>query len=309
MFLIFLVPVIVEEAAEVLESHIVASLTKDCQHLILIGDHKQLRPSNAVYKLAREFKFDVSLFERMLNNGMHCKVLQLQHRMRPEIAELITPTIYPVLMNHSSVETYPDVKGMLKNVYFVKHNKPEAQDVESSSRSNRHEAEFLLALCQYLILQGYDGEDITILTTYSGQMLYLREERIKHLMLHKVRMSVVDNFQGEENKIILLSLVRSNKDANIGFLKTPNRVCVALSRAREGLYIIGNMDNLTERSSSVWCEIKETLVKQEALGTHLTLKCQLMEKRRGNVPTFVWRKSGKPPLFEAGYPHYRKYEY
>nr|CAD7431768.1 unnamed protein product [Timema monikensis] len=265
--------VIVEEAAEVLESHIVVSLTKDCQHLILIGDHKQLRPSNAVYKLAREFKFDVSLFERMLNNGMHCKVLQLQHRMRPEIAELITPTIYPVLMNHSSVETYPDVKGMLKNVYFVKHNKPEAQDGESSSHSNRHEAEFLLALCQYLILQGYDGEDITILTTYSGQMLYLREERSKHLMLHNVRMTVVDNFQGEENKIILLSLVRSNKDASIGFLKTPNRVCVALSRAREGLYIIGNMDNLTERSS-IWGEIKETLEKQEAIGTHLTLICQ-----------------------------------
>nr|CAD7448951.1 unnamed protein product [Timema bartmani] len=244
--------VIVEEAAEVLESHIVASLTKDCQHLILIG-----------YNIPR-----------MLNNGMHCKVLQLQHRMRPEIAELITPTIYPVLMNHSSVETYPDVKGMLKNVFFVKHNKPEAQDGESSSHSNRHEAEFLLALCQYLILQGYDGEDITILTTYSGQMFYLREKRSKHLMLHKVRMTVVDNFQGEENKIILLSLVRSNKDASIGFLKTPNRVCVALSRAREGLYIIGNMDNLTERSSSVWGEIKETLVKQEALGTHLTLRCQ-----------------------------------
>nr|CAD7200153.1 unnamed protein product [Timema douglasi] len=239
-----------------------------------IGDHKQLRPSNAVYKLAREFKFDVSLFERMLNNGMHCKVLQLQHRMRPEIAELITPTIYPVLMNHSSVETYPDVKGMLKNVYFVKHNKPEAQDGESSSHSNRHEADFLLALCWYLILQGYDGEDITILTTYSGQMLYLREKRSKHLMLHNVRMTVVDNFQGEENKIILLSLVRSNKDANIGFLKTPNRVCVALSRAREGLYIIGNMDNLTERSSSIWGEINETLVRQEAIGTHLTLICQ-----------------------------------
>ncbi|CAG2066911.1 unnamed protein product, partial [Timema podura] len=124
--LIFLVSVIVEEAAEVLEPHIVVSLTKDCQHLILIGDHKQLRPSNAVFKLAQEFKFDVSLFERMLNNGLHCKVLQTQHRMRPEIAELITPTIYPGLMNHSSVETYPNVKGMLKNVYFVKHNKPEA---------------------------------------------------------------------------------------------------------------------------------------------------------------------------------------
>jgi superfamily I DNA and/or RNA helicase len=58
-------------------------------------------------------------------------------------------------------------------------------------------------------------------------------------MLSEVRITVVDNFQGEENDIILLSLVRSNKEARIGFLKIENRVCVALSRAKMGLYIIG----------------------------------------------------------------------
>lgn len=60
--------VIVEEAAEVFESHIVASLSKNCEHLILIGDHIQLRPNPAVYKLAKDFDFDVSLFERLINN-------------------------------------------------------------------------------------------------------------------------------------------------------------------------------------------------------------------------------------------------
>jgi superfamily I DNA and/or RNA helicase len=44
--------------------------------------------------------------------------------------------------------------------------------------------------------------------------------------------TAVDNYQGEENDIILLSLVRSNEDGAIGFLKTDNRVCVAISRAR-----------------------------------------------------------------------------
>jgi superfamily I DNA and/or RNA helicase len=58
-------------------------------------------------------------------------------------------------------------------------------------------------------------------------------------MLKEVRIMVVDNFQGEENDIILLSLVRSNTEAKIGFLKTENRVCVALSRAKMGFYIIG----------------------------------------------------------------------
>jgi hypothetical protein len=61
--------VIVEEAAEVFESHIVSSLSKHCQHLILIGDHVQLRPKPTVYKLATQFSLDVSLFERLVRNG------------------------------------------------------------------------------------------------------------------------------------------------------------------------------------------------------------------------------------------------
>lgn len=49
-----------------------------------------------------------------------------------------------------------------------------------------------------------------------------------------MRITVVDDFQGEESKIILLSLVRSNEDSKIGFLATENRICVALSRAKHG---------------------------------------------------------------------------
>lgn len=80
-----------------------------------------------------------------------------------------------------------------------------------------------------------------------------------------VRITPVDNFQGEENRIILLSLVRSNKENKIGFLSTENRVCVALSRAREGLYVVGNMDNLTN-SSSIWPKIKQQLLDINAIG-------------------------------------------
>ena len=62
--------VIVEEAAEVFEAHVIAGLSKDCEHLILIGDHKQLRPSPAVYELEAEYHLGVSLFERLaLNNA------------------------------------------------------------------------------------------------------------------------------------------------------------------------------------------------------------------------------------------------
>lgn len=84
------------------------------------------------------------------------------------------------------------------------------------------------------------------------------------MLLEDFRIECVDGFQGEENDIILLSLVRSNSDNNIGFLNIQNRICVALSRARNGLYIMGNMDNLIH--SSLWKEISLILVNQQSLG-------------------------------------------
>ena len=86
-------------------------------------------------------------------------------------------------------------------------------------------------------------------------------------------MSSVDNFQGEENDIIILSLVRSNKENNIGFLKIANRVCVALSRARNAFYIIGNAQ-LLEQTSPLWHEIISLLRANENIGTELKICCQ-----------------------------------
>lgn len=77
-------------------------------------------------------------------------------------------------------------------------------------------------------------------------------------------MECVDSYQGEENDIVLLSLVRNNIENNIGFLNIQNRICVALSRARNGLYIMGNMDNLIH--STVWKEISQILNNQQCLG-------------------------------------------
>ena len=86
--------------------------------------------------------------------------------------------------------------------------------------------------------------------------------------MRNVKCIVVDKYQGEENRIILLSLVRSNKEGKIGFLKTENRVCVALSRAKEGLYVVGNMDNLCA-GSRLWSELKSILQKDNLIGNIL----------------------------------------
>uniref|UniRef100_A0A1B6E310 RZ-type domain-containing protein n=1 Tax=Clastoptera arizonana TaxID=38151 RepID=A0A1B6E310_9HEMI len=264
--------VIAEEAAEVLEAHIITSLTTHCQHLILIGDHKQLRPKPAEYKLAKEFHLDISLFERMINNNMAPNLLCTQHRMRPQISKLLVPTIYPKLNDHTSVHNRENIRGMESNLFFFNHSNFEEEIEEMSSKKNIFECKMIVALARHLILQGYKANEVTILATYKGQMFAIKKEWENFNIAPGLRITVVDNYQGEESKIILLSLVRSNKEGKIGFLKTDNRVCVALSRARDGLYIFGNMDNLVA-SSSIWPKIKESLEAQNALGRGLILKC------------------------------------
>lgn len=102
---------VVEEAAEVLEAHIVTALCKECDHLILIGDHMQLRPSPAVYELSKKFNLEISLFERMIDNQLEFHQLKQQHRMRPCISSLLVPHIYKQLLDHPSVEKYENIKG------------------------------------------------------------------------------------------------------------------------------------------------------------------------------------------------------
>ena len=266
--------VIVEEAAEVMEAHIITSLTKDCQHLILIGDHKQLRPKPEVYVLAKKYHLDVSLFERMVNVGLQCDTLNVQHRMRPEIAALMKH-IYDDLENHKTVEEYEDIKGIKKNMFFINHSHLENPCEDSYSHVNDHEAKFVVALCRYLLQQGYKAHQITLLTTYTGQMFAIRDcvQVRQRDDLSQVRLTTVDNFQGEENDIILLSLVRSNEEDEAGFIKMENRACVALSRAKKGFYCIGNFTLLCKHSE-VWNKIVDDLKAGSSFGESLTLICQ-----------------------------------
>ncbi|XP_059472037.1 NFX1-type zinc finger-containing protein 1-like [Neocloeon triangulifer] len=283
---------IIEEAAEVMEAHIVACISKSCKHLILIGDHKQLRPKISEYELGKFYNFDVSLFERMVINREGCITLQVQHRMAPEMAKLIVPTIYKTLENHQSVFERPKLKSLTQRLSFVTHSEPEQQDKENSSRTNPHEASFLISLCQHLLKQGYTANQITILTTYKGQM-FLIKQKLKSILsnsskdekeLAGVRVSVVDDFQGEENDIILLSLVRSNAEGRIGFLATENRVCVALSRAKQGFIIIGDMGILSANNST-WKAVRKSIEDQNALDSSLTLRCEVHPHYKFKVST------------------------
>ncbi len=115
-------------------------------------------------------------------------------------------------------------------MFFVNHDEKETTINDTMSRKNNHEANFVVELCRYLILQGYDTSQITILTMYSGQLYQIKSLMKSYEILKGVRATVVDNYQGEENDIMILTFVRSNAVGDIGFLKVSNRVNVALSR-------------------------------------------------------------------------------
>lgn len=144
---------------------------------------------------------------------------------------------------------------------------------DSQSHRNDHEAEFVVKLAKYIVQQGYEKSQVTILTTYSGQLFRIKELMRGEEILNGVQATVVDNYQGEENDIIIISFVRSNAEGVIGFLKESNRVNVALSRAKKGLYAIGNYDCFMMKST-LWKNIIAELERQNAIGKALKVYCQ-----------------------------------
>ena len=122
----------------------------------------------------------------------------------------------------------------------------------------------------------YGGaRDISVITPYVGQFFELRTQ-FKQKGISDVRITTIDNYQGEENDIILMSLVRSNKQKKPGFVADENRICVALSRARNGLYCIGNFDLFRQRSE-LWSSIFEDVKSKGFLGENLQLYCSRHE--------------------------------
>mmetsp|Transcript_54597 Transcript_54597/g.169075 ORF Transcript_54597/g.169075 Transcript_54597/m.169075 type:complete len:486 (-) Transcript_54597:51-1508(-) len=260
--------VIVEEAAEVLEAHILTALHPRTHHVILIGDHQQLRPSTAVYRLSKHFNLDISLFERLIKNGNEHVTLCQQRRMHPKISRLMKP-LYPNLRDHESVSEYPEIMGVDARCFFLRHNHFEDDEGESHSKANSYEGNIISAFVAHLVKSGYDESQITVLSPYLGQVRLLKNKMRRDPATSNVACFAVDNFQGEENDIIIISLVRSNRTKTMGFLAVENRINVALTRARHGMFIVGNADML--RGHKLWASIMNQLQGDDCLSDRLPL--------------------------------------
>ncbi|KAJ5044591.1 hypothetical protein NUH16_001397 [Penicillium rubens] len=233
--------IICEEAAEIIEAHVISALIPGVKHFIQIGDHRQLRPQIQNYSLSLKS-----------STGIAWQLDRSQFKRRALGEPGLKPTpISQLNLDHQCEEDSRDNGSRVK------------------SHSNQWEVDMATALIRHLIRQGeYKSTDIALLTPYTGQLRNLRTslskdfeiclserdletlaadrfEKVedkdpesnsrkaleKKTLLQTLRLATVDNFQGEEAKVIVVSLVRSNKKRKVSFLRTENRINVLLSRA------------------------------------------------------------------------------
>ena len=247
--------VIMEEAAQIteIENFIPFAMQKPenvalpLQRIVLCGDHLQNSPIIQNMAFRQFANLEQSLFLRLIRLGVPTINLDYQGRARPSMAELYKWR-YPGLRNLPNVLSESEYlqanAGFRYDYQFI-----EVHDYKGSGESqptphyfqNLGEAEYAVAIYQYMRLLGYPATKISILTTYAGQRALVRDvlghRCAKNRLFGLPRIvTTVDKYQGEQNDYIILSLTRTNQP---GYLRDVRRLTVALSRARLGLYILG----------------------------------------------------------------------
>ncbi len=218
------------------------------KRISLIGDHHQLPPVVKNISFSKYSNLDQSLFTRLIRLGVPSIDLNKQGRARTDIAKLYSWR-YKDLGNLDHVSTMTSFSKA--NPGFVHtYQLINVEDYEGRGEStptayfyqNVGEAEYAVALFQYMVLIGYPPEKISILTTYNGQKELLNDiisQRCgEDTPLAGVRpgaISTVDHYQGQQNDFVILSLVRTK---SVGHLRDIRRLIVAVSRARLGLYVL-----------------------------------------------------------------------
>eukprot|EP00796_Vickermania_ingenoplastis_P008275 gene8275-5794_t len=271
---------VVEEAAEVLESHVLASMPRDLDHLVLIGDHKQLSPKVNERHLEVEKGLGVSLQERLILCGAPFVTLTMQRRMHPVISRIVHPYYarstepgdQPVeITDHPRTDALDEprcvstAEGRCFRTYLVGYDekqgsREEELDDNLDSPFNKYECNLCSAVVRHLH-QYHPTKSIIVLVPYTGQLLKMKGT-LKDMM-QTVLCRTVDDFQGEEADFVVLSLTRTKKP---GFLIYENRACVALSRARMGCYVVG-CNAIVSRACSIFVHFWELMKADGTLST------------------------------------------
>jgi superfamily I DNA and/or RNA helicase len=196
---------------------------------VLAGDHWQLPPT-VLSNEAAILGFNQSILETAINKTGNVYLLNTQYRMREAIAGFSSNYFYNSLL--LTAEHLLNIGVHLTFIDTAGSGYNEIHGPDGMSLQNQGE----LSIVQKLL----DTEKLNPLTTafispYSGQVA-----AAKDILPKQIRISTIDSFQGQEKENIIVSLVRSNDDGSIGFLKDYRRMNVAITRAKEQLFVIGD---------------------------------------------------------------------
>jgi superfamily I DNA and/or RNA helicase len=244
---------VIDEAAQCTEPVCWLPLLRS-QSLVLAGDHCQLPPT-ILSQEAAEDGFGISLMERLVGRygPLVTRRLNVQYRMNEAIMNFSSQQFYDGgLEAHASVHAHVlcDLPGVTANsmtqtpVQFIDTagaGHDEEQESAGTSRCNPQEAEWVARQVQALLDSGISAEAIAVIAPYAAQVRLLREK----LPIAGLEIDSVDGFQGREKEAVVLSLVRSNAQGEVGFLADVRRMNVALTRARRKLLVIGDSATLS----------------------------------------------------------------
>jgi superfamily I DNA and/or RNA helicase len=224
-----------------------------CQRVILAGDHCQLPPTVVSAEAAAQ-GFGVSLLERLVTTfgPAVTRRLGVQYRMHESIMQFSASEFYegelradPSVTRHRlcdlpGVRSHALTETPVEFIDTAGAGFDEQLEPEGESRFNPEEAHLVSSKVRSLLELGVPASDLAVIAPYAAQVRRLREE----LPIPGLEIDSVDGFQGREKEAVIVSLVRSNRENEIGFLADVRRMNVALTRARRKLLVIGDSATL-----------------------------------------------------------------
>ncbi len=244
--------VVIDEAGQSTEPGCWVPLLRG-RHAVLAGDHCQLPPTILSREAAAE-GFGVSLMERLVSlfGERITRLLTVQYRMHRAIMDFSSREFYGgELEADASVAGHRlvDLPGVRPEalteepVQFLDTagaGYEEQREPDGESRFNPQEADVVCRKVRALLDAGVAPSDVAVIAPYAAQVRLLRER----LAVPGLEIDSVDGFQGREKEAVVISLVRSNTEGEIGFLADVRRLNVALTRARRKLLVVGDSATL-----------------------------------------------------------------
>ena len=231
---------VVDEATQAVEPAALLALLR-AERVVLAGDHRQLPPT-VIAPAAAEGGLGVSLFERLAEAHGEAALVTLAEQRRMNDAILAFPSRHVYagrLRGHPSVaDARLDDEPFLL-VDTAGTGMEEGTPEGSESRHNEGEAELVAREVERVLALGVAPADVAVISPYDAQV-----QRLRQLLAVRVEQGLevdtVDGFQGREKDAVVVSLVRSNEDGEVGFLADVRRMNVAITRARRKLVVVGD---------------------------------------------------------------------